>query len=522
MILKAFNTWASRQLFIDEHDEPFKRRGFDVYTARHTEIDDTGTSMITSNQIFYNMTIGKWSFGIGLECVAVIKYGSTWDTDGSTRQPLVIPPPSDRRELHSHCHREIYLQSHMPAIRNQVQKVLVNNLRTAPVLAGAQAITKASQQRFKHRIDPLADYLEWQVKNNSIRLPDSLLREHINCFLAPIEITSPALVVSMNNFHLIQEACDVLENEFELLTPKATGLRIHVGQGRDWIPLHNLRRIAGLCYPADGLLAQLHPEHRRDNGECASNRLYSLLSRGVTARMLETTYGWHEGVEIPPSSAGAKKDEPKDYSCIDRLAIPHGSLRGYTQNLEILVKCPIPADLLEAYPNLGNNQELLSIKAAVGELLSCIDVRTVGRLMMCDPNRLVPAYKFSQYTSEMYRLPNVKRTIEFRQATGDLESSAAVWARVFTWLCEWACEVDLETYWDVILRCSAAQENGVTDPGYDALDLLVDLGLHAEAQFLQSDHLYREAKKAVPPNPSLPKLDRPYRRLPSCTGGTNE
>lgn len=476
---------------------------------------------MTSNQIFYDMTPGKWSFGIGLECVAVIKYGSTSESDGSIKQPLVIPPPSNRHELHSHCHREIYLQNHMPTIRNQVQKVLVNNLRTMPDLAGAQTIMKSSRQRSKHRIDPLADYWEWQVKNDSIRLPDSLVHEHINSFLAPIEITSPALVVSMDNFnfHLVQEACDVLGNKFELLSPEATGLHIHVGQGRDWIPLHDLRRIAGLCYAADGLLAQLHPEHRRNNDECASNRLYSLLSRGVTARMLETTYGWHEGVEIPPLSAGVKRDEPKDYSPIDRLSIPHGSLSGYTQDPETLVKCPIPADLLEAYPNLENNRELPSIKTAVSELLSCTDVRTVGRLMMCDPTRLVPAYNFDQYTPEMYRLPNVKRTIEFRQAAGDLESSAAVWARVFTWFCEWACEADLGTYWDVILKCSAAQENGHTDSNYDALDLLVDLGLHAEAQFLQSDHLYREAKKAVPPKPSLPKLDRPYRRLPSCTGG---
>ncbi|XDG06245.1 hypothetical protein ABKA04_005860 [Annulohypoxylon sp. FPYF3050] len=61
------------------------------------------------------------------------------------------------------------------------------------------------------------------------------------------------------------------------------GFHVHVGDGPELMPLEHTRRVAGLLWAADPLLACVHPPHRRNNYYCQSIRERSNLAHGRKA-----------------------------------------------------------------------------------------------------------------------------------------------------------------------------------------------------------------------------------------------
>ena len=86
-----------------------------------------------------------------------------------------------------------------------------------------------------------------------------------------------------------------------------------------------------------------------------------------------------------------------------------------------------------------------------------------------------------------------KWTIEFREARGSMDAEwVATWAKIVTRVVTWARDVDCAEMMRVIGRI--AEEEGKVEKTYDVVDLLVDLGMPAEARFC--DERLRKGDKA--------------------------
>ncbi|KAH6654083.1 hypothetical protein BKA67DRAFT_535424 [Truncatella angustata] len=353
------------------------------------------------------MTQDKWSFGVEQERVAVVQVeGSTpLDTSvskGHSRTPLVTPAAD--RTLTLSYERTAYLERHIPALLDK----LTDEINEAVPVPAGSVVTRpplsALEQslHWKPKDDPLTRYTRWMTTLEYLLFPTDMLEKYEGYLLEGIEFVSPPLYASEAAFHHVREVSDYLDRRYWFLAAELTGLHIHVGRGGRWLSLHELRRVAGLCYAADELLAGLHPADRRENASCRSNRLYSYVSRGVRAEMIETVNRWHDdsqAVETPPRSTTG----PSAPSPLFVRKIPRGELGGYARPPKFPMQIGgLVPDLIDAFPELsGQAQEpaqaidIVEVPAAVRELLRCTDPRTVGelppRVQLCPlPQRGVP------------------------------------------------------------------------------------------------------------------------------------
>lgn len=447
------------------------------------------------------MITGKWTFGVELERLAIIQLGRTLPYVPVTfkdhpGKPVAIPRPY--HDLDSVYQRREYLRAHMPGLLQRLSQEFIDSVGTHPELVMATASPGVSGAQ---RTGTSFNHTEWNIEEEPLYHDQLLDLAFAGYILQGIEIISPALFAADSlSFEHIRAACHALQQKYWLLAPECTGLHIHVGLGSDWIPLRDLRRIAGLCYAADSVLVQLHPQHRRNNTFCPSNRLYSYATRGVETEMIEKFHDWHdptqafEDRELRVGPEGSNREfvvKPISTSFVRK--VPRGNLTGYPRGSRpSTVFSPFSKQFLAAYPQLSRTTTgLPSIPSVVREILRCTDVRTVGQLMHCGPTRSRPAYNFCSYQADTYGLPCIKQTIEFRQPAGTLNADVTVaWARVAIRLCEWACAVDLETFWDMVVKCGLAESDGKR---YDALDFLLELGLEKEAEILQGVLIYGDS-----------------------------
>ncbi|KAJ2984970.1 hypothetical protein NUW58_g5785 [Xylaria curta] len=313
-----------------------------------------------------------------------------------------------------------------------------------------------------------------------------------------IEICSPALWATKESFDEIRAVVEALKNEFWILTPESAGMHWHYGNGKEYIPFHKLRRIAALLLAVDPLIAQLHPEHRRNNTYCLSNRLYSLVAHGRPAAAIAREIG-AEYVEAAPEFPDVR-DRPNPVPRRSRrrtndLIVPfkRGELTGYEFDLDTFVT----SDLLHGESNIrqDNDRRPLEIPFAVREILRSTNAPTVAHLMRYGPDfDDRPAYSFLSYTAPNYKRMITrndgsnqqyqrKRTIEFRQMASTMEPDEVVaHGRVIVRLCEFAAQIGIEELWEVVMDCAIAE---VHRDWFDVFDLLAELRLVAEAKVLQ-------------------------------------
>ncbi|KAI8627126.1 hypothetical protein F5Y19DRAFT_465924 [Xylariaceae sp. FL1651] len=346
----------------------------------------------------------------------------------------------------------------------------------------------------------LRTYQDWTIgSDSSVNLtPDLANQPGIGeYFWESVEIASPALWATGASWDEIRAVVQAITDEYWVLTPSTAGVHYHYGNGSDYIPFAKLRRIAAFLMAADPLLVQLHPEHRRDNYNCLSNRLYSRVAHGIPAETVAQELEAAEVEEAPedprmqtarptPSSRAAYQRTPAL-----KVAFKRGQLTGYNFN-QALFLTQVDADEVQR-----ENPQPLEIPYAVRELLRCVNAPTVAELMSTrrgTGDR--PAYSFSQYRFPSYKKPMMlgsridrrrqpKRTVEFRQMAATTDPDVVVaHGKVIVRLCEWAVEADLEHLWKVVLDCAVAEDNG---DWYDVFDLLAELDLVAEARVLQRD-----------------------------------
>ncbi|KAI0868572.1 hypothetical protein GGS24DRAFT_206354 [Hypoxylon argillaceum] len=350
----------------------------------------------------------------------------------------------------------------------------------------------------------LRRYQDWSVgRDLSVYLDYEEIedQEHISDYLwQNIEIASPALWATDESWDEIRAVVQALSEEYWIITPRSAGMHYHYGNGKNYIPFGKLRRMAALLVAVDPIIVQLHPEHRRDYDLAVSNRLYSRIAHGlpaeVTSRELRVEYV-EEEPEFPRVRASPAPAARPSLQRTPDLVVPfrRGQLKGYKFNPVTFFETGYPEDA-EAFANiLVSKPRPLEIPYAVREILRCLNAPTVAELMRYSPileDR--PAYSFQNYTLDLYKRLSKsfgeldlqrqnKRTIEFRQMASTMEPDEVVaHGKIIVRLCEFATEADLEALWKVVLDCTVAEVNGAW---FDVFDLLVELGLAAEAKVLQ-------------------------------------
>ncbi|KAI1481036.1 putative amidoligase enzyme-domain-containing protein [Daldinia eschscholtzii] len=119
------------------------------------------------------------------------------------------------------------------------------------------------------------EYSSWVVKPDPSIM---LTREKANWY--GVELTSPAEHASPDAFRAISYALDLISSTYRIMVNDTCGFHVHVGDGKETMPLEHVRRVASLLWAADPIIAALHPPERRTNPFSRSIREYSPLARG--------------------------------------------------------------------------------------------------------------------------------------------------------------------------------------------------------------------------------------------------
>ncbi|KAI1826571.1 putative amidoligase enzyme-domain-containing protein [Xylaria intraflava] len=343
---------------------------------------------------------------------------------------------------------------------------------------------------------------DWSVgADMTITFPDELKTQYgINDYTwYPMEISSPALWATEDSWEEIRAVVQAIIDQYWIITPESAGMHFHYGNGKDYIPFENLRRMAAMSFAVDPLIVQLHAEHRRNNAHCVSNRLYSRVAHGRLAADAATEIG-ATSVEAEPEIPGA---EPGPAPLTRRpshertagLSLPfrRGALAGYEFDQYLFKE-----SVCENDPVPGKDPRPTDILTAVREILKCQNAPTVAELMSTSPiinNR--HAYSFHHYIASRYkvyirtrdgtdRLYQHRRTVEFRQPAATMVPEEVVaHGKITARLCEFAAEADLAAFWKVVNDCAFGEEHG---HWYDVFDLLADLGLIDEANYLATQY----------------------------------
>ncbi|KAI1776275.1 putative amidoligase enzyme-domain-containing protein [Hypoxylon cercidicola] len=425
---------------------------------------------------------GEWlTFGVELE------FYITWETvPGSMKKPA---------RLGDHPGGPLLVDGYYNVLDSLAEAInpLLNNMPTRGIV----------EPRRRQHIN--STYLEWSVKpDGSLLLSDQMMGESRDDITYPygwrgVELVSPVLLANRDGFNEVLQVVEFIRNNFWTETTENAGLHIHIGNGNQWFPPTPLRHIACLLYAADPVIAQCHPEHRRQNRLFApSNRLFSNVSFGMKTHQTDQHppepedeaeqlhsparinrawrdilrpldfFGWlyalnedREAENFPPRpTEGAYKINPDDWELNLRLD-------RFNRYMGIAPASPESAKQFTVIPMLQVMEQLLASTTR----------DTLAQLMKAGAQRA--AYNFD---SHLYGRQFTKRTIEFRQPASTLDAAEILFQVVTAAaLTHFAFQASYGQLMKVVLDCNVAED----EPSfYDVYDLLLDLGLRNEARFL--------------------------------------
>lgn len=428
----------------------------------------------------------KSSFGVELEFFVAVRLGTEeYSTQegyeiGRPGQPVIIPESQCTYDgVDIYCYKKIQstIEQHLGIVNPATR-----------VLPPGQPATGDYES--------LEGYSNWTAKPDySLMLPDNhgILSKFRGFHWVCVEVTSPALWATPDSFEEVKRVCEILRTNFITLITDSCGLHIHWGRGSDWVPVTHLRKAAALLLACDPLLAQLHPESRKDNYHCLSNRYFSEVAQStLTAEQVNVSVDEKSLESLAFDQCGDRGTEYAGSSRVFPRCIAAGSLEGYPFKPD-----RVPVSVEKFHTNLRLPQ---SIPNSARQLLICSLPEAVGRLMHSSSKISARklAFNFRNYIPGFYGQSDVKRTIEFRQCAGTLNGEEVVaFAKLFVGLCEFAGESTINDLWHLILKCAEAEVAVAEWPdvtGDDVFDILVEAGLAQEAEALQTIILKRQSK----------------------------
>ncbi|KAI0897795.1 hypothetical protein F4806DRAFT_377691 [Annulohypoxylon nitens] len=357
--------------------------------------------------------------------------------------------------------------------------------------------------------DPHRVYQDWQVKASpSINLDEKGYDAGLD--YGGLKILSPAFYIDERSFREVKEVTDFLRKAFRTAVPPSCGLHVHIGYGMSCLPLKTVQKLAAICWAGDTIFQQMHPVSRRFNHNCLGPRVKSNLGNGEKARKYHTGYdliALSMRRESPSTTAPSEIADTKGPDAATVAACIHAiTNRGRARRLEntkfdrsiprikhavmpsreeieICLKRAYRLEIPERPLKLLKGHGILT---GVKELFSCLNYNAVAALMSSDTRG---AYSFENYLDgkrdvEMERNGKPIQTVVFRQAAGSLDGHwVGTYARICIGIARFADTAPASKVWQLIYECHLAES---LQHQYDILDLLLDMELPKEAEFVQN------------------------------------
>ncbi|KAI4859177.1 hypothetical protein F4820DRAFT_467273 [Hypoxylon rubiginosum] len=477
------------------------------------------------------------SFGVELEFVIAVQY-----------EPG--PPPPQFASSDSRAGPiEFRRGDGAVALENLIRHRLQNTIATALEGHRGDHVINSRDELDNDEIvnSHIEDYMEWEVKRDeSVRMASDR-RDQL--FWHDVEITSPALWATEKSFDEVRAVVNALTSSWWIISPPSSGLHVHYGRGWDHIPFEHLRKIGAFLYAADPILAQMHPENRRNNDYCPSNRLYSNLAHGATPDLARQRYEGLQGNPIDDEAEpvdtddivreqaerlerkreekereerereerekekrerkekekeGKGEEEEEEEEEVEvkypdlretRIRAPdfpavfkRGVLPGYNFSLQDFENCVDFLLLDQPDENLapGTDREMpLDIPTGMLQILASQSAPIVSGLHE-NTRWGRSAYNFQAY-GVMYRMPaQDKRTIEFRQPAGTLDvDEVLAHIKISVGVADFASRLSYGELYKWAVDTDQAEEH---PEWYDVFDILYDMGLVEEARVIQRRH----------------------------------
>ncbi|KAL2161550.1 hypothetical protein VTH06DRAFT_8112 [Thermothelomyces fergusii] len=411
------------------------------------------------------------------------------------------------------------------------------------------------------------EYAGWCIDNDASVRDDGIQIRGYD-YLS-FELTTPALWDRPESHRHVYLVVQELVKRFRLRVNVSTGLHCHVGAGL-WKPLgegsdeeddeeddgdddvdepgfepvkpaipfrgtkHDLgvfKRAAALLWAADGFLCHAHPPERGLNRYSPPLRLCSRLAHGMSVGSSRDARGFVQIVErqldggdVPEEEEEEKEEEKEEEEGKEDL-LPEQALP--SAEAEARYRTVVSGFSREINP-APEKLRVLRVRDGVAHLLRCRNHAEVAALLT-PPDRVQFAarlnYNFSQYLSPFASVSG--RTVEFRESTGSLSPA---WVAAWSAVCLGVFRFAATPRRPLPRRKGKGKDrvDGEDDDKdarrrrhrYDAISLLLDIGLFAEAALLESRLRPRDVggdpvrawypcRLADPPPPSpswLPKL----------------
>ncbi|KAL2183760.1 hypothetical protein L209DRAFT_744873 [Thermothelomyces heterothallicus CBS 203.75] len=257
------------------------------------------------------------------------------------------------------------------------------------------------------------------------------------------------------------------------------------------------KRAAALLWAADGFLCHAHPPERGLSRYAPPLRLCSRLAHGLRLDPFEDANGYVQHYERRLDDDG-DGDVPEEKLTMELFNMLEAEARFRTLTLGFSSEInPAPERL-----------RVLRVYSGVSHILRCRNHAEVAGLLT-PPDRTPFGsrlnYNFSQYLGTFPAVTG--RTVEFRESAGSLSPAwVAAWSAVCLGVFRFARDAPADRFWAVLGRLAAAEAAAARSPKgkvseegkgghhhhhhrYDAVSLLLDIGLFAEAALLETTRL---------------------------------
>ncbi|KAL2200022.1 hypothetical protein P885DRAFT_58210 [Corynascus similis CBS 632.67] len=378
--------------------------------------------------------------------------------------------------------------------------------------------------------DDLGNHCGWAVKND-ISVSDQGMEIYGHDYVS-FEVNTPALWDRPESHRHVYLVVQELVKRFRLRVNVSTGLHCHVGFGlEDRCKVLNrsdesdmaeddeevekfddgcsgqkndlgiLKRVAALLWAADGFLCHVHPPERALNRYSPPIRLFSRLAYGVQQHTFENKSGIVVHRELPLAGTFEEGPPPGVNPLPEQTLPSHVFPRLSRTFLPALRSNIVDAEAAARYRTLSataGNQVNLSperlriqtVYGGVSHIMRCKNHTEVASLLAPTDEGSFNLRQNYNLTSYLADWPMQSRTVEFRESAGSLSPAwVAAWSGVCLGIFRFARDASPEHFWAVIDRLAQAESDARSPKGkghrYDAVSLLIDMGLFAEATLLE-------------------------------------
>jgi hypothetical protein len=263
-----------------------------------------------------------------------------------------------------------------------------------------------------------------------------------------------------------------------------------------------LKRAAALMWAADGFVSHAHPPERGVNMYSLPIRHCSRLARGLELRYVVDDEGKMVAAEQPLDDVEFRRLG----GAADLLPEPDLPSHGFPRwdadrlfpaqrNKKLDDEARKRFEVMSERPRMESLDSLVNttVRSGVAHILACKNRTEVAQLLHHPTAMYYDRlnYNLKQYMGPQYNANNDSTgTVEFREAVGTMSPEwVSAWSNICLGFFRFAREASDARFWAVIEQLAnaeaAVQARTPKQHRYDMISLLFDMGLFAEALFLE-------------------------------------